>query len=182
MVGIESKRISFRLVENTDLEFIHKLTSIPEVEQYNTLGVPENKEVTIKMVSNILERNQDIDTGNFCYLLEELTSKKKMGLFGLKLGPKRYKSAEVWFKFLPEFWGKGIATEALLKSIDYGFNKLNLHRIHAGCAVDNLASKRVLEKSGMTLEGRGRKILPLVSGWSDNFEYSILESEFQEKQ
>ena len=61
--------------------------------------------------------------------------------------------------------------------IDYGFDKLNLHRIQAGCAVENTGSIKVLEKVGMKREGRGRQILPLKSGWSDNFEYSILETD-----
>jgi RimJ/RimL family protein N-acetyltransferase len=65
--------------------------------------------------------------------------------------------------------------------LDFGFNTLNLHRIEAGCAVENIGSIRVLEKCGFTKEGRGRKVLPLKSGWSDNFEYAILETEFNSR-
>jgi len=54
--------------------------------------------------------------------------------------------------------------------LDFGFNTLKLHRIEAGCAVNNLGSIKVLEKVGMLYEGRERKTLPLKSGWSDNFE------------
>jgi RimJ/RimL family protein N-acetyltransferase len=61
--------------------------------------------------------------------------------------------------------------------IDFGFDELNLHRLQAGCAVENVRSIKVLEKVGMIREGRGRQILPLKSGWSDNFEYSILETD-----
>jgi len=61
--------------------------------------------------------------------------------------------------------------------IKYGFDILQLHRIEAGCAVENIGSIKVLEKVGMTREGRGRKVLPLKSVWSDNFEYSILETD-----
>jgi hypothetical protein len=35
----------------------------------------------------------------------------------------------------------------------------------------------VLEKAGMTRGGRGRQVSPLKSEWSDNFEYSILETD-----
>ncbi len=61
--------------------------------------------------------------------------------------------------------------------IQFGFKTLKLHRIEAGCAVENHASIKVLEKAGMIREGRGRQILPLKSGWADNFEYAILENE-----
>jgi hypothetical protein len=52
-----------------------------------------------------------------------------------------------------------------------------LHRIKAGCAVENIASIKVLEKVGMIREGRGRQLLPLKSSWSDNFQYAILETD-----
>ena len=61
--------------------------------------------------------------------------------------------------------------------VHYAFTELNLHRIQAGCAVANAASIKVLEKVGFTKEGRRRQILPLSSGWSDNFEYAILETD-----
>jgi ribosomal-protein-alanine N-acetyltransferase len=83
----------------------------------------------------------------------------------------------VWYTVHPKHWGKGIATEALNLMLDLGFDHLKLHRIQAGCAVGNLGSIKVLEKVGMIKEGRGRQILPLSTGWSDNYEYSILESD-----
>jgi RimJ/RimL family protein N-acetyltransferase len=56
--------------------------------------------------------------------------------------------------------GKGYGTE-VNRVLDFGFNDLNLHRIKAGCAVENIASIKVLEKVGMIREGRGRQLLPL---------------------
>lgn len=61
--------------------------------------------------------------------------------------------------------------------LEFGFTELNLHRIEAGCAVENTGSIRVLEKVGMIREGRKRKVLPLKNGWSDNFHYAILSSD-----
>ena len=72
---------------------------------------------------------------------------------------------------------KGYATEALKEILRFGFDQLNLHRIEAGCAVENVASIKVLEKAGMQREGRKRQVLPLKSGWSDNFEYAILAAD-----
>lgn len=87
--------------------------------------------------------------------------------------------AEVWYKIHPNYWNKGIATEVLTKMVHYAFTELNLHRIQAGCAVANVASIKVLEKVGFIREGRRRQILPLTAGWSDNFEYAILETDKQ---
>lgn len=54
-----------------------------------------------------------------------------------------------------------------------------MHRIEAGVAVGNAASRHILEKTGFQREGRHRKILPLSSGWSDSYTYAILLSDWQ---
>ena len=50
-------------------------------------------------------------------------------------------------------WGQGYATETAKGLLSFGFSQLRLHRIFATCDPANLASARVLEKSGMQLEG-----------------------------
>lgn len=79
----------------------------------------------------------------------------------------------------PDYWNKGFGTETLHEILNFGFEKLQLHRIEAGCAVDNIASIKVLEKVGMNREGRKRQVLPLKSGWSDNYEYAILSTDLR---
>lgn len=93
------------------------------------------------------------------------------------MGHSKYKRAEVWFKIHKAFWNQGFASEASCAILAFSFDTLKLHRIEAGCAVDNIGSVKVLKKAGFIREGTGRKVLPLKSGWSDNFEYVILESD-----
>ena len=50
--------------------------------------------------------------------------------------------------------------------------------MEAGCAVENIASSKVLEKVGMTREGMKRKKLPIRGQWKDNYFYGILEEDF----
>lgn len=111
--------------------------------------------------------------------MELLESSSFIGLIALNLGKPKFKIAEGWYKFHPDFWNKGYATESLNKILEFGFYHLKLHRIEAGCAVDNIGSIRTLDKVGMTKEGRKRKVLPLKDGWSDNFEYAILSTDFK---
>lgn len=159
----------------SDLNFIHNLHSIAEIDEFNTLGIPKNIEETKSIITNWIAENKKNPIINYTFLISD--DYNNIGLFGLKIGSPKYKRAEVWFKLHPNYWNKGYATEVLNAVLDFGFNELNLHRIHAGCALENIGSIKVLEKAGMTLEGRGRQVLPLKSGWSDNFEYSILETD-----
>ena len=174
---ILTQRAKLRLITIEDSAAIHSLHTIPEVDAYNTLGIPSNIEETKAVIIPWIKDNAQYPIKNYTFVIEKTNTNVFMGLFGLKLGPKKYKCAEVWYKIHPEFWNKGIATAVLREIIAFSFESLDLHRIEAGCAVNNMASIKVLEKAGMTQEGRRRQILPLASGWSDNFEYAILDSD-----
>ena len=65
----------------------------------------------------------------------------------------RRRAAEVGFWLAEEYWGKGIATEALQAFTDYAFSQFDLIRLFAYVFEGNVASTRVLEKVGFTFEG-----------------------------
>ena len=176
-IEISSQRTVLRLINLTDVEAIHELHSLPETDRFNTLGIPENLADTQEIVAQWVTANQAENTTNYTFKIELNADHQFIGLFGLKLGNKKYRRGEVWYNIHSSYWNQGYATEVLAAMVDFGFDELGLHRIQAGCAVDNIGSIKVLEKVGMIREGRGREILPLKSGWSDNFEYSILESD-----
>ncbi|MEK6476661.1 GNAT family N-acetyltransferase [Catalinimonas sp. 4WD22] len=175
-----TSRLSLKKPLWEDILSIHQLHSLAETNQYNTLGIPKNIGETEKIVKEWIQAYEQEIVSYYTFAIRErnVHTSEFVGLIALKLGSPKYKIAEAWYKLLPRHWGKGYATEALLALIDFGFKELKLHRIEAGCAVDNLASLRVLEKAGMQREGRKRKILPLKSGWSDNYEYAILEEDY----
>lgn len=174
---LSTERTRLRLINLSDLNAIHTLHALPETDAFNALGIPSNIEETKSIIEPWIAENQSDTCASFTFAIEDKSDNEFIGLFGLKIGSAKYKRAEVWYKIHPNYWNKGIATEVLAKVIDYGFDDLNLHRIQAGCAVENIGSIKVLEKVGMIREGRGRQILPLKSGWSDNFEYAILETD-----
>ncbi|WPP51581.1 GNAT family N-acetyltransferase [Catalinimonas niigatensis] len=160
-----------------DTLLIHKLHSLPETDLYNTLGIPQQLDDTQKIVQEWIAAYQESSISHFTFVIESQDTYAFIGLIAIQLGPPKYKIGEVWYKLHPDHWRKGFATEALQTILNFGFRELKLHRIEAGCAVDNLASARVLEKAGMQREGRKRKVLPLKSGWSDNYTYAILEED-----
>ncbi|NJM78926.1 MAG: GNAT family N-acetyltransferase [Flavobacterium sp.] len=176
-IELLTERTKLRLIQLFDLDFIHQLHSLPETDEYNALGIPKNSEETKAIILPWIEENQRTEIVNYTFIIEQQNDNKSIGLFGIKVGNKKYKRAEVWYKIHSAFWNKGFATEVLDNVLTFCFDELKLHRVQAGCAVGNIGSIKVLEKVGMTREGRGRQILPLKSGWSDNFEYAILESD-----
>lgn len=176
-IELFSSRLKLRLIDNADLNAIHILHSLAETDEFNALGIPENLGETSSIIEPWIIANKEAEIQTYTFAIEERNTNQFIGLFGLKLGTKKYRRGEVWYKLHLDHWGKGFGTEALNRVLDFGFDDLNLHRMQAGCAVDNIGSIKVLEKAGMLREGRGRQLLPLKWGWSDNFEYAILKTD-----
>jgi len=172
-----SERLKHRLVSSSDLNVVHNLHCYAEVDAFNTLGLPESVEETQSILHEWIVANNQIDVRQYTFAIEHINSSQFIGIFGFKLWPKKHLRGEVWYKIHPNQWCNGYATESLRLMINFGFKNLGLHRIQAGCAVENIASIKVLEKAGMLREGRGRQVLPLSTGWSDNFEYAILDTD-----
>lgn len=66
-------------------------------------------------------------------------------------------TAEMGYYLAEEYWGKGIATEAVKQLTDHVFNQTDIMRIFAEPFSTNRGSCRVLEKSGFQFEGTLRK-------------------------
>jgi RimJ/RimL family protein N-acetyltransferase len=76
-----------------------------------------------------------------------------VGNASLSLGTDVYrKSAEIAYFIGEPFWNKGIVTKAVNLLTEWGFNNLDIVRIHTGVYDYNLASQRVLEKCGFIKE------------------------------
>ncbi|HRF18615.1 MAG TPA: GNAT family N-acetyltransferase [Chitinophagaceae bacterium] len=83
---------------------------------------------------------------------------KLAGGIGLILNGDVYiKSAEIGYWLGEQYWGKGIATEAVRQMTEYAFYYFDLVRLYAEVFETNKTSMRVLEKNGYYLEGVRRK-------------------------
>jgi len=174
---IQTPRLILTKVVAEDADAVHALHLLPETDQYNTLGIPENKAQTEKLVAEWIAANQESSPQKYTLRITDHNN-LFVGLIGIKMGKPTYRIAEIWYKLHSSHWNKGYATEALNGVLEFCFNELELHRIEAGCAVENIASAKVLEKAGFLREGRHRKILPIRGQWHDNFSYAILEEDF----
>jgi ribosomal-protein-alanine N-acetyltransferase len=72
-------------------------------------------------------------------------------------------------------------TEALGQLIEDLFNNTNLERIEARCAIDNAASRRVLEKNGFEREGHLRGYFKLRGRRIDNYLFALLREDYENR-
>lgn len=73
---------------------------------------------------------------------------------------------EVGYRLKYEAWGRGVATEAAKALLAYGFTSQSLEVIWGVCMPTNLASRRVLEKIGLTYRGHGLYYATRCSSYS----------------
>lgn len=176
-MNISTERLD--LIETTweDLPDIHHLHSIAEVDEYNTLGVPNDEMETKEIIRPVIEDMSAKTRRLFMWSIKSKTTFDFLGVSGFTLSADRFRLGEIYYKLLPKYWGKGYATEVAKGMIKAGFEEFHLHRVEAGVATDNLPSIRVLEKCGMLREGIRRKILPIRGEWKDNYHYAIVEDD-----
>jgi ribosomal-protein-alanine N-acetyltransferase len=72
---------------------------------------------------------------------------------------------------------RGFMTAAVNALIPFAFGALRLHRLEAACIPSNVASVRLLEKTGFTREGFAREYLCINGVWQDHLLYALLKND-----
>ncbi|HTG31841.1 MAG TPA: GNAT family protein [Thermoanaerobaculia bacterium] len=86
--------------------------------------------------------------------------------------------AEVGYALSTVFQSRGVMSDALAILLDDLFHNTLLERVEARCAVENVGSQRVLEKSGFEREGRLQGYFKLRGRRVDNFLYALLREAY----
>jgi len=110
--------------------------------------------------------------------IERKEDGKVIGLLGLIR--QDHGQGEMGWVLGVEYRGQGYATEAARALMDYGFNTLGLHRIHADTSTDNVASWRMMERLGMRREGLLRGAIFEEGKWVDRYVYGMLADEWRD--
>jgi [ribosomal protein S5]-alanine N-acetyltransferase len=101
-----------------------------------------------------------------------------VGAVGLSI-VRAHRRAELGYWIAVEQWGRGYATEASRAMLAHAFGPLDLSRVVAHCLTRNAASWRVMEKLGMTREGRLRAHVIKWDVPEDIWLYGILREEWR---
>jgi [ribosomal protein S5]-alanine N-acetyltransferase len=146
--GPSTARVELKAFTEEDVEAFYKLNTSPEVMKYTGESGPES----IAAAREAILAYPDFDEVGYgrwaCHLKAE---NRIIGFCGLKY-LKDLQEVDLGYRFLPEYWGIGLATETSLAVINFGLTTLSLNRIIGLVLPENVASVRVLEKCGMRFE------------------------------
>jgi RimJ/RimL family protein N-acetyltransferase len=93
-----------------------------------------------------------------------------------------HRRADIGYVLRRDRWGEGLATEAARLLLAFGFDDLGMRRIWATSHPDNAASARVLEKIGMSYEGRIRDHMFVKGTWRDSLAYAVTKPEWRARE
>lgn len=166
--------------EEMDSKIFAKWSSDPEVTKYNRHGLfPYSKKEKDSFMEKI-NNNESIVYSIYIRDLNKHNPIIYVGNIGLSSFNWIYRSAEIsWIIGEKEYWGKGLGTEVGRLMLIHGFNKLNLHRIWSGTALDNKPMQKVFDKLKFTQEGIFRDGMFLDGKYTDVWLYSILRKEWR---
>lgn len=151
-VTLETERLIMRMWRESDFDEYAELCADPEVMRFLGGKVFDRTEAWRQMASMI---GHWYLRGYGIWAVEEKESGRLAGRIGC-INPEGWPGFEVGWTLRREFWGKGYATEAARRALEYGFHELDRPHIISLIHPENRASIRVAERLGETLEGNAR--------------------------
>ncbi|MGN0442444.1 MAG: GNAT family N-acetyltransferase [Acutalibacteraceae bacterium] len=170
--------IIIREYKKSDLDAVHDMLSQPSVCA-TTCAIPYNcsrsfASMWLDSIRRSIRKKTDLEYGVFSVRNGQYLG--NIGLIGINYTNK---SADITYIVNPAFQGRGYATLASKLIIAYGFDFLELQRIHGKCMDFNISSKSVMQKCGFTYEGLGRCEMMKDERFVNLEHYSILKSEYE---
>ena len=165
-IQIETPSLIIRnlLVEDVTKDYAEWLND-PQVNQNLSINSHQTKESCIEYVQSFENRKDSL-------------------LLGLFIKGKNVHIGNISISMIDipnrkEYWGKGLAKEALTSTITYLFNNSVLHSINAGVTVDNLSSVNLFIKSGFKIVGLLKESSMVNGKYEDCYILTVLESDIQ---
>ena len=177
---LTTPRLTLRRMMVADTEDMYEYASRPDVTKYLAWLPHPDRQYTREYLQYLGNRYAAGMFYDWAVVYEP--DCKMVGTCGFTAFNCASDSAEVGYVLNPEYWGKGIATEALTRVLQYAFRELKLHRVEAKYIEGNERSRRVMEKVGMTFEGIMREGMLIKGSYVNVGICSILASEWEAQQ
>ena len=144
-----TERLILRPIGDGDFEHVFIGLSDPEVIRYYGVRYHSRKTALEQMqwFADLVANRTGI-----WWALCTAEHKTFIGAAGLNNLDRTNGKAEIGFWLLPNYWGKGYASEAIGAIVAHAFEAMSLHRLEAHVETENVRSRRTLEKTGFQYE------------------------------
>jgi ribosomal-protein-alanine N-acetyltransferase len=169
---IETGRLVLRPYTPDDWVRVHVYASMPDFSQFDVWG-PNDIEDTKRYISECIANlhAQPIKRCELAIVLKE--PGLLIGGCSLKHDAETPDEAGIGYAINPEYQRRGYATEAAVALIQFAFEKLAVARVYAQCDTRNTASRRVMEKAGLSQATVIEHHQEIRGVMTDSFRYEI---------
>ena len=176
---LDTPRLQLRAIKKQDLSDIYEYSSNPKTSQY-LLWQPHKSEMeTREHIDIVLSKYKSGEFNDWAIVYKN--NGKMIGTCGFTSIDEENNSVEIGYVINPEYWGMGIATEAVTRILEFAFEVLEVNRVEAKFMFGNEASLAVMKKSGMKLEGYYRDSMFVKGRYRTIGVASILRREYNLK-
>lgn len=173
---LETERLKLRRITAADTDDMYDYSCRDDVTRYLLWSPHPSRDHTRRYINSLQSAYR---SGRFFdWGIEYKPDGRFVGTCGFVTIDLDNNCAEIGYVINPHYQNMGIATEAVRAAIEFGFSELKLNRIEARYMVGNDASRRVMEKSGMTFEGVRRSLLYVKDKYVDIGTCAILRCDF----
>jgi RimJ/RimL family protein N-acetyltransferase len=144
---IETQRLVLREFQQADFRELAPILADPQVMKFSPTGVLSISQ-TQEKIESFITSYKKFGFGKWAVILKE--NDQLIGYCGLAVEQIDNKDEkEIGYRLDSRYWGKGLATEAAIGAIEYGFERFEFPYILGIVERANAASVRILEKLGM---------------------------------
>ncbi|MCY3412446.1 MAG: GNAT family N-acetyltransferase [Candidatus Heimdallarchaeota archaeon] len=169
---ISSKRLLIRPVREDEIETLQLLSLMPEINQNTLIILSCTEEARMyyqsRCVSPFFDR----------FLVGIEFNSKLIGTISILDWDRNHRTCEIGYQLHPDYWSKGIMTEALRAILPFIFYDMGINRLEASCNTGNIGSQKVLEKTGFVREGIMRQKYYFDHQYKDEIMYSLLAEDY----
>lgn len=173
---IVTDRLLIREFTLADEDAVHEYGSDPEVVRFMPWG-PNTREDTRGYLERVIAGQQKEPREGYDMALVLRENNQLIGACGIHITRPDVREAMLGYCQHRSYWGQGYMSEAARAMVGFAFERLKLHRVYATCDSSNVGSRRVMEKIGMSYEGRMRDHMLIRGAWRDSLIHAILETD-----
>ncbi len=174
---LETERLLFRALKRTDLYDVHEYSANSKTSQYLLWDAHKNLDYTKNFIDVVIAKYKSGEYNDWAIVYKE--NKKMIGTCGFTRIDEENSVVEIGYVLNPDYWGMGIATEAVKRVIAFAFEILNANRVEAKFLFGNDASLAVMKKVGMKFEGYQREAMFVKGKFKTVGISSILKREYE---
>jgi ribosomal-protein-alanine N-acetyltransferase len=127
----------------------------------------------------IRDRERQLGTGYGFGIFMDGALAGEVTLSSIQRGP--FQSAFIGYWVDQAVAGQGLVPEAVVVTLRFSFETLHLHRVEIAIIPRNRASRRVVEKLGLRMEGVAERFLEIDGRWEDHVRYAITAEEWRRR-